>query len=42
MICVLVLEAPSTTGALITWVSRKIATMDGAGQAEPLEQPLSL
>ncbi len=42
MISVLVLEAPSTTGALITWVSRKIATMEGAGQAVPLEQPLSL
>jgi len=42
VISVLVLEAPCTTGALITWLSRKMATMEGAGQAAPLEQPLSL
>ena len=39
VISVLALEGKSTTGALITSVSRKMATIDGAAQAESGVQP---
>src|ERR1039457_265119 len=42
VISVLVLEAPSTTGALMTAVSRKMATCDGAGQGALGEQLLAV